>query len=247
MSMTITSMAQNAVSTGLLSSKTTSASNDPVTKALDLAGKRIDQQKASADVQVSAFGKIKSGFADLQTSGKALSGLSKTATTEDISKAALNFVSSFNGATNAISSATKGDGKTAGALADNSRARVAGNDLSRSLSSGSTSADLKKIGITTGKDGTLSIDTKTFEAALKSDSSAVKETLAKVGGQVEKTATRELSGNVGNAVNSLTSRANTLATQQASQQSLLAYQQAAADATGNAVSGIAAYLKIFSV
>ena len=241
MSMTISTMTSDVINSGQLGGKASVAGSDPVAQALDRAGKRIEQQRASADVQVSAFGKIKSGFADVQAAGHALANPGKAATTADIIKAAQSFVSAVNTTTNAVSSATA----KSGALAGDGRAFVAGNDLARSLTSGSSTADLKKIGITTNRDGTLSVDTKALNTALKNNPNAAKDTLAKVGGQAEKAASRELAGNVGDAVNTLTARAKSLATQQTAQSATSA--SLSANISNFAASGIAAYLSVFSI
>lgn len=202
-------------------------SSDPVAKAYEQANSRVGQQLESTKVQLSAFGKIKGALSEVQTASTTLSDPKKTATTADIKKAVEGFVSSYNKTNSAVSTAIKGDGKQAGALADDSRARVADSDLRRTLSAGSNNADLKKIGITQNKDGSLSVDTKALDNALKSNSGQVLNTVAGVAGQVSKTASRELasSGNVGSSVSSLSSRSRTLETKLSTQQEQTAAAQ----------------------
>ena len=132
---------------------------------------------------------------------------------------------------------------------------MTGNDLRRTVSADATAAsDLKKIGITQQKDGTLAIDTKKFDAALKANPDALRSTLSSVGQKVDQTATRELgkSGNIGNAVNSLDNRAKSLESQQADQlaqaaavQQLVAAHTARLNSSLN--TGAVAYERIFSI
>jgi flagellar hook-associated protein 2 len=212
---------------------------------LDGAIKRIAQQEASFNVRLSAFGKIKSGFADLQTAGTALNKLGNNATATDLSKAAQTFVNAFNTATKALSSATK----NSGALVDDNKAKAAGTDLSRTLNSGSNVSDLKNIGINTNQDGTLSFDSVKFNAALTSDANATKKTLDSFSSQTDTTAAKELNGNVGISVNSLTARAQILDTQQQSLKDLASptdSQQFGTFLSNNALS-IATYNAILSL
>lgn len=255
MAMTLDSMTSMAT----LSRNIASSSNvgtDPITQAIGAASKRIAQQISSTDVQLSSYGQIKSGFTSVQASGKALSSLSKDATASDVSKAAQNFVNAFNTTATAVSSAINGNGKTAGALSNDNLARIASNDLRRTSMSGTGVADLQKIGISIGQNGTLSVDVKALESATKANPDAVKSTLTKLGQQASATATQELSSNgaVGSAVNSLSNRSRVLATQQKQQDNLAAISQSAIQQNlslstnaSNVSAGISAYMKMFSL
>jgi hypothetical protein len=222
------------------------APNSSIGSGLDGAIKRIGQQQASTNVQLSAFGKIKSGFATLQTAGTAVNKLSNsaTATAADLSKAAQTFVNAFNTATTAISSSTK----NTGALANDSKANAAGNDLSRTLASGSNISDLKSIGINTNANGTLTFDSVKFNAALAGNANATKGTLDNFSSQTDTTAAKELNGNVGNSVNTLTARAKTLDTQQTTLQNIASSTDAQqfGNYLSNSARGIATYNAIFS-
>jgi flagellar capping protein FliD len=221
--------------------------NSANSSGLDAAIKRIGQQQSSTNVQLSAFGKIKSGFAGLQTAGTALSKASNsaTATAADLSNAAHTFVNAYNTTATAISSATK----STGALANDNKANSAGNDLSRTLASGSNISDLKAIGISTNNDGTLTFDSVKFNAALASNSSATKSTLTSFSSQAVATSTKELSGNVGSSVNTLTTRAQTLDTQQRTLKNIASSTDAQqlGSYVYNSARGIAAYNSIFSL
>lgn len=230
--------------------------SDPLTKAVDTASKRIGDQVSKTDVQLSSYGQIKSGLASLQSSGKALTTLAKNATGSEVGKAAQSFVDAYNTGSSAVNTAVNGTGSKAGALADDQLARLAGNDLRRIVTNSGGSAELQKIGISVGQNGSLSLDAKALEKALAANPDAVKSTLAKLGGQAETTATRELSSNgaVGSAVNTLNSRAKKLAAAQSQQEGLAAAMQAAIQQSadqlqggGGFSAGIAAYMKIFSL
>ncbi len=123
--LTIDNILQASTNYNLFGVKSATATNNVIGNGLDGAIKRIAQQQTSFNVQLSAYGKIKSGFADLQTAGTALTKLDKstTATTADLSKAAQTFVNAFNATTNVLSSATKKTG-TGGALVDDNKAKV---------------------------------------------------------------------------------------------------------------------------
>lgn len=246
MAMTISNMTSSA----MMGSKygPNALASDPVAQAFDSANKRIGKQLESANVQVSAFGQIKSGFANLQLAGNNLSSLNKNATDNDVVKAAQSFVDAFNTTSKVLSSNTKGTGNTSGVLSNNSNALLAGYDLKRTLNNGNNTADLKKIGISVNSSGALSLDTKALGNALTANPNVVKETLAKVGNQVAQVSSKELAGNIGSAVNTLSTRAKDLATQQTAQQnaasSLLAIPQQGTSINSGAAVGIAAYMKV---
>jgi len=225
---------------------------DQVTGAFDLASKRLGQQVSATNVQLSAFGQIKSSFADVQSAGKSLSAPGKTSTTEDTTKAVQAFADAFNNATNTLNTAIKGDGKSAGVLASDAHANLAAFDLKKVVTSGSNTADLKKIGVSIDKNGTLSVDTKALQNALQANPNSVNDTLARVGAQAVQVSQKELAGtgNVGGSVSSLSTRAKNLEAKAAEQQklasdSLNTVQQQSGTFSSNAA-GIAAYMQMLS-
>ena len=245
MAVTLDSM----VKISTLSRNVTTQSADVFKRADD----RVAQQLDAADVQLSAFGKIKAGFADVQSAGTNLADPKKTSTVDDVKKAVQSFADAYNATANAVSTATRNDGKVNGALAYDGRARVAGYDLKRVVTSDNNTADLKKIGINIKQDGTMSVDTKVLQDAMQTNPNAVKDTLSKIGQQAEQVARKELAntGNIGNAVNTLNSRARNLEAQMTEQQRLASASQASvqqqAAIIGNAgANGVAAYMRMFS-
>ncbi|MCK9388641.1 MAG: flagellar filament capping protein FliD [Sulfuritalea sp.] len=250
--MDIASLSAAAAAAKLINSRTSTQNGaDSVSLAFQKAGQRVQQQRDAVSVQLSAFGQIKSSFSDAQVAARALGDTKQTATDADIKKAATNFVKAFNTAAQTAKSATAAQG----ALADNGRARLAGNDLRRTVSADATAtSDLKKIGITQQKDGTLAIDTKKFDAALKASPDALRSTLSSIGQKVDQTATRELAknGNIGNSVNSLDNRARSLESRQVDQQAQAAAVQQLVSAQTTRLNnslntGAAAYERIFSI
>lgn len=177
---------------------------------LSAANKRVGQQLASTNVQLSAYGQIKGAFGSLQGAAGTLSDAAngKTATSSDIVKAAQAFVANFNQAAQSVASGVGGQG----ALASDVRARLAGNDLGRALGG----VNLQQVGITQNKNGTLTLDTKALEQALQANPAQAKSALAQLGQQVGTTVGQELGnrGNVGAGFNSLTNRSQSLAAQQ---------------------------------
>ena len=211
-------------------------------KALKRATDRTDEKLESTKVQLSAFGQIKGALSELQAASKAVSEPKKTATTDDARKTVENFVAAFNKSNAAAGNA---------ALANDARARGAANDVRRSVSEGDGLAELKKAGITQNKDGSLALDTKALDKALKAAPQQTVAAVAEVGQRVERTATRELasSGNVGASVTALNQRSRSLAAEQSAQQARVeASQRTVEQRTANiaqVANGIAAYQRNF--
>lgn len=225
---------------------------DPVAAALEKAAMRVDRQFQATNVQLSAYGQIKAGFAQVQSSARALSGISETAGFTDVRIAVTNFVEAFNRTAKTVSGATKSGAGQQGALAGDVRAQVAGNDLRRSVREGNTLADLKAVGVIQNKDGTLAFDTKTLENAYQANPAQVRDTLAGIGVQAQATATRELA-RTSSSVNTLESRSRNLEAQQAAQQTQVAAAQRQLDqqlarlnVNGAFASGVEAYRRTFS-
>jgi hypothetical protein len=233
-----------------------SGKTDPVSLALASAAKRTGVQIAQTEAQLSSYGQIKSRFASLQTTGKALTTLAKNAPSADVINAAQGFVNAYNTTNSAIATAVTGNGKSAGVLANENPARVTGGDLRRVVTSAASNADLSKIGISVNQNGALSIDSKVLASALQSNPDAVKATLSALGGQANSTATTELSGSgaVGKAVSALGTRATSLATQQSQEQRIATAAQATIQQSANQIASfsgnstaIGSYLNIFSL
>jgi flagellar hook-associated protein 2 len=223
-----------------------------VTGAFALASQRITQKIDSTNVQLSAFGQINSGFANVQSASKVLVTPPKNSTSADVVNAVQNFAKAYNTATTAVSTAVNGTANEKGALANNYQARFAGSDLKSVLANSTNVTDLSKIGVSVNKDGTLAVDTKVLQASIQANPDAVNATLAKIGQQAGQVTTKDLSktGNVGGSVNMLSGTSKTLQAQAAEQQQmfsnsqLIVQQQSAA--IGNVSSSIAAYMQIFS-
>jgi flagellar hook-associated protein 2 len=249
--MDITSISNAAAAGRLLNARASSpGGTDKVAGALQLASKRIQQQRDTTSVQVSSFGKLQSSVADTQTAAKALSDPKQISTDADVKKVAGNFVTSFN---NSIK-ASRVNIDTQTSARENISAKKADADLRQSVTKVPTVvADLKAIGITQQKDGSLAIDKTKFDAAIQSDATGVRSALDKLGLQVDKTATKQLasSGNIGSSVNSLNDRASRLASQQADQQArATAVQQNVSQQSSqvaNSQSATQLYQRIFSL
>jgi flagellar capping protein FliD len=217
-----------------------------VSRAFDQASKRIGQQQEQTQVQLSAYGQIQSGFANLQAAAKNLSNPKYVGTADDIQKAAQSFVDAYNTTRGSLDSALKGSAKTPPSLNNDGRASLASNDLRSVISTGSNVAELKKIGISIGQDGKLSLDKATLQSALAGDTSAVKKTLSNIGLQADQITTRELSGggNVGRALDVLNTRAHQLEVQGAAQQKLISSFQTTVDQQSGSFSSISSLASI---
>jgi hypothetical protein len=252
MAITLDSMVRN-VTASQKAGVSISTKADLATGAFELASQRIGQQANAANVQLSAFGLVKSSFVEVQSAGKNLTTPAKTSTIEDLTKSLQSFADAYNKATITVGLSRNGTANSAGVLADNGLANLAGFDLKRIVNSGNTIASLNKIGVTQNKDGTLDINTNALKNSFLTNPAQVQNTLAKVGAQAIIVSQRELAstGNIGSSMNTLSIRSKNLASQASSQQILstnsntLVQQQTAN--YGNAANGIAEYLKMFSL
>ncbi|HOE40333.1 MAG TPA: hypothetical protein PLB25_01660 [Rhodoferax sp.] len=206
--------------------------------SLARAEKRIQSQVDVTTAQLSSLGKLKSAVSGTQIAAQALGKLSATSTNAGAKTAAESFVTAFNSAIGTAKTASEATGEPSSSL---SASRV-GRDLVRTVSADTSTRDaLKKIGFNLTSDGKLTLDASKFAAAQTGDAAAVNATLAKIGQQVDQTATRELAstGNVGTAVTSLNQRASVLKNQQSALATLQQTTPGAADnsAYSNAFSG----------
>lgn len=237
----VTSMRASTVLGGQSTSVT---ATDPISKAFAQADKRVQQQLDVTSAQLSSFGKLKSSFADVQGAAKALASPKTGATDADISKAAADFVKAFNSAL----ATAKTNQSQATSSPEVTGARRAETDLRRVLGTDSSlSSSLKGMGITQQADGSLALDATKFQAAVQTNGTALRATVAKLGQQGQAMATRELAdtGNVGSALKALNSQSNSLRARQLEQQAALAPIQQLANAPNPllSASGLAAYTR----
>lgn len=246
----------NSLSANLAATaNSTSRSNqtEQVSSALKQASERLDQQRKASEVKLSAYGQVKSAVAELQTASKALTNESSTSAPDEAKKAAQNFVNAFNNARAVANRAVNGDKQGGGELANESRARVAANELSRSLDR-TANAELKSIGITANRDGSLKFDAQKFAQAQESKPQEVAAALQTAGQQVEQTANRQLqnNGNVSRSINALNDEVRKVQAQQEQQRNQADAMQRATEQANTRInaasaSGIAAYQKILSM
>ena len=225
-------------------------STDRITQAFARASSRLTQQIDSTNVQLSAFGQIKSSFAAAQTAANALTttAANQTATGVDVRKAVQAFVDSFNQAAGTAGAAVN----LTGALANQGRAALANSDLTASITAGSGITELRQLGITRNQNGTLTLDTNALDQAFQSNSAQVRGAMTQLGQQVGTRLGGELTatGNVGASVATLTQRSETLATQQTTQDQKIAaalqsIQQQSAKINYSTATGLAAYQALF--
>jgi len=235
---------------GTSASQATSAvsTTSPWASAVD---QRIQTDVDSTTARLSKFGLLKSAVSASQVAAHALTELSSTASSSDVTTAAGNFFNAFNSAASTANDASAVSGSTATAQ---SAKRVA-NDLKRALTADPVTGDaMKRLGLTVQKDGTLTQDAKKFAAALTSDPAGVRAALASIGKRIDAAATTELAKNgiVDAEMSSLSRHASTLSAQQkamkALQASIATTQSTAATATAAATAtsayagfGLAAY------
>ena len=203
------------------------ASLTPIAQALLKVDQRIQASVDATTTQLSAFGVLKSAVSDVQTAAHALHNLADTVTAADVKTAATGFAAIFNTAINTAKS-TSG---TLGSGSASTGATRAGTDLRRAMNGNPPLMDaLKKMGFSIAADGTLTLDSKKFDAAQKADPAGVKATLVTLGQQMDNAATKELAANgtVGVSMASLSQRAAMVKVQQ---DALVKVNQTAAAAT----------------
>ena len=209
--------------------QSSSSAGSSQSAGLQKAEIRIQSQVDKTNAQLSSFGQLKSNVSNVQLSAQAMAGLNEKSSNNAVKAAANSFVSSFNAT---VTSAKTTASVTTGTAASSSATRV-GKDMVRAVSDSKATIDsLKNIGFSMQKDGSLTVDAKKFEAAQLADPAGVKAALAKIGQQVDKTATQELatSGDVNASVASLSQRATVLKNQQTALAGL--QQTASASTTG---------------
>ncbi len=208
------------------------------------------QRREETTVELSAPGRIKSSLSNVQIAARALGDDRQTSSAGDVRKAANNFVKAFNSATEA------------GALAGGSRDSVAassrdGASLAAIGADSTVASELKSIGITGQKDGTLAIDTRKFDAALQAAPDTLRTTLSRAGQQVDQIAATRLAEhgaspgaeNVpGASAANPDNRQTEQQVQAAAQQNLAAQNSRIDSASGKLLDGGAlAYQRIFSI
>lgn len=235
-------------------------SQDPIRQALQRPVERLGEQAQSTRVQLSAFGRLRSSVAGVEEAAQGIRKTEQPRSADETRAAAQKFVRAVNSGARVAAELTSAGGRSqpAGPLANDGRARTATNEVRRAVSDfrNNGAEDLRQIGISVGRDGSLTIDQKKFDQALQSDPNAVTQTLDRVGERVETAAARQNSagGAIGRAVETLSNRVSNLearrdeaqaraeASQQASQ------QQAGAVANNPFLtSGIASYRGVFGL
>lgn len=195
----------------------TTAGLSPLEKVRQHANSKIQTEVDATKAQLSSFGQLKSAVSNTQLAAQALGSLSSTASSAEVKTAVQNFVSAFNTAIDTAKTTAAAPGSAT------HNASRASRDLSRSVMADLRTFDaLKKLGVSMGSDGSLTLDSKKLDTLQKADPAGAQATLTKIGRQVEKTAIKELAadGHVSGPMSSLNARASLLKTQQGALASL---------------------------
>lgn len=218
------------------------AASDPAGEALKRAQTRTQLQLDSSTVKLSAFGQAKSAVAALDSASDNLAKAAQSGSSEELKSSAGAFVTAFNSAIKAAAAA--------GGASGDVRAQLTGNNLARALRNSNAASALSKAGITKNADGSLTLNSKTFDQALQAGPQTTRDTFGRVGTQVGAAATRELapSSNMSSAVESLSKQVKALGSQLTQQQEFAAQQRQVQDLQANSLQGasanaIAAYLR----
>lgn len=187
----------NAVGTGSKGAVTLSASGDGRLGELSWDGSAggMTENIAATDARVRIDGQERTNtsntFTDLVEGATITLTKTTVGTTGNLSIAADNsgaktsmqaFVSVYNATLNALKSASSynADTKTASALTGDSMVRGLQNQL-RSIMGNNNVSDLKALGVSVGKDGTLSFDASSFEKGMAEQPAMAARVLGKDG------------------------------------------------------------------
>jgi hypothetical protein len=170
---------------------------DPSQKALASATARLELQQQATTVQISAYGKVAAGFSRVEDAGKSLATTEPKTETADIKTGLQALVAAYN------------EARAAAAATEPGSARSAANNLLRAASTDNSRADLTALGISRQKDGSLSLDTKLLDTAMQADSESVRTAAARIGDQLQQTATSALAsyGSISSTLTTLNARA----------------------------------------
>ncbi len=226
---------------------------------------RLEKNVESAQVQLSAFGQVKSATAGVQNAAKNLQDNKQLASAEDAKKVAQKFVDAVNLQRETVNQVSRSDkparSEQSAPLAGEARLRSATNDVRQAVegTAGKNESALKQAGISVGQDGALKLDAKKFEQAFAANPNQVTDTLNRIGKEVAEVSAKQLSSNgvVGSSINKLTEKVDNLQNRQndfqaRTEQSQRSAQeqdkrvQQAQQAQAFALNGTNAYNKIFS-
>lgn len=230
-----------------------SAQNDRASSAVRRPAENLSREVESTRVRLSAFGQIQSAASKVQVAAQNLQDEKQLSSATDAKNAAETFVKTYNNDRAVLAKVTEsgGNGRSAGSLAEDGRARVAAIQLERTAAENSSA--FREVGIRVQQDGSLSIDAKALEAAFNTNPSAVTEALGNVGRAAETTTTRQLSnaGGIVTSVSNLTTRVQQLETRQLDVQVRADQSQRAVESAsrryGFGASGAGVYLGIFGL
>jgi hypothetical protein len=194
-------------------SKINSVQNTAANAGLQKAEKRIQALADANTVQLSSVGKLKSALATTQSTALSVANMATSSTLANVKSAAGKLVSAFNASMSAAiaSSSLSSDNAVA------SSATRVGKDMVRAISSDAAGIEaLKGLGFSLSSDGTLSLDSKKWDAAQQSKPADAMGALKKLAQQLGSAAAQSLSadGNVGRSLSSLNQRSALLERQQ---------------------------------
>lgn len=196
------------------------------------AEQRIQAQLDTTSDQLSSLGKLKSAISEVQSTAAVVANLPATRKFDDVKAALGQLVTAFNTATDRTN-------PTANAASDSATresAGRAGQSMLRAVTADKTAlSTLGDAGISLNSQGKLSIDTVRLASAQASNPSGLRDSVVKLGRQLDKATTRELAldGSVGNPLAAANQRAFVLKSQQTTLASL---QQAGVKTTASSFS-----------
>lgn len=203
-----------------------------VSPGLAKANQRLRESAASASAQLSGLGKLKSALDALQSAAKTTSAGSPTETSDVTVTSTQRLIESYNAALTAASKTSTGEGPGAKALRTLQRSAMAGD------------GSLARLGIKRASDGTLTLNSDSFKAALTKDAAAARTSLAALSDSIGKAAGSAQTGasNVSDSMAALELRITTVKNQQSS---IFAVAQQIVDSRSTRVTqqGLLAYLR----
>lgn len=218
------------------------AQTDPARQAFAKAETRLGQQQQATEARISTLGQIKSAVSRVNDAAKSIATSTPATAPAETKKNLQALVTAYN------------DTQKASTKAGPGTAQAAANDLRRALSSDASRADLRALGITQNQGGTLTFDTKAFDAAQQANPAATQTAASRVAVTTQQTASQSLSdnGRLNSALNTLTAQANAQQARQTAQQNQATaaqqnMQQALAQLSPGQATGLVSYQRIFSL
>lgn len=165
----------------------------------------VQAQASDASVKLSGIGQVQSGFATIQSKAATLQDTANLSTATDAQTALQNVLGALNSQVSLVSNLTAPNALLAGEKGVSDSAVAVRSLVSSTSLLGQTA--LQSFGVTSGSDGSLSLDATAFNAAYAANPSQVTQVLAGIGASINGAAGEQIAS--GSAVYTSQTKAQT--------------------------------------